>query len=163
MGRYKHHANVSPKQYPAAYQQGLQQAADSLQAYHYLRAAATQAYDEVPYSEGSSRTNFSFDKYTDHQLEPLVYLKIHLPSTPDELEFYVNGFRAVWENREGGILCCVANERPFWNLISNYHHSPDKTTGIAAWDAILDQLKVGAGPEVVPCMVRIGSSSIEYQ
>jgi hypothetical protein len=151
---------------PLVRELGRKQLALSIERYHYLRAAVTNAYTfdtDVPpdRSRGQlfSRQGVVFDEYKDYHLEPVVGIKLHPRSDgtilPGDLAVYNQGLRENWKTRQGGVMYCVSEEREFWNIMLNYHATKPQTTGSPVWDALFARLKdEDFRKDLVPCMVR---------
>lgn len=139
-----------------AYAQGRQQGALAEERYHYLCAAIQGAYAlTAPTAMG--RVGIRFGAYTAYALPPLEHVKLHPRPDgsvhPDDLAAYVQGFRGDWKCREGGVLYCLAEARPFWNMVLHWHAAG--TTGYKPWDRLFRALRAGGFDRgLVPCMVR---------
>lgn len=163
MARYQH---LSPSHLtnPVAYEQGLRQAALSIERYHYLCAAVQQKYalvDNVPpdLSLGQlfPRQALVFEQYEPCRLKPLEGIKLHPREDgsihPGDVEAYQGNFKSSWKHLEGGILYNIGDPRSFYNCIFNYH-SPAGTTGNPEWDTLFQTLKAnGFSKSIIPCMV----------
>jgi hypothetical protein len=148
--RYTHETTLDPKRNKSLYEFGQKQAAENLCCFHMLCAAIQGAYDIVSVPPDRSRGQFferagvAFGKYKEYALEDVLGEKLHPREDgtihPGDIKTYAKGMRADWRCREGGILRCVREARPFWNMVLNYHSSAG-TTGIKAWDRLFTDLK----------------------
>ncbi|KAJ3534954.1 hypothetical protein NM688_g7049 [Phlebia brevispora] len=162
MPRYQHFTDLTPERYPEALRQGEGQAEISIERYHYLCAAIQQKYSmtTVPANQVPGaifdRQGLIFDSYTPFKLEPVLGLKLYPDEDgrihPDELRVYVQEYETSWKCMEGGIMYWVAECRPFWNMVLNYH-SPNGTMGRQEWDDLFTRLKNNNFDKgIVPCM-----------
>ncbi|VDC05480.1 unnamed protein product [Peniophora sp. CBMAI 1063] len=166
MVRYVHYKTYPPNFDRAkAIAQGRRQAEGNLERYHYLRAAVTGAYDIEQLQPGDPnnpnplpfvRHGLVFDRYKLHKLKPLRGMKLHPNADgtihPGDLKLYKEELFGNWKVREAGILYAYMELRPFFNMMLNYN-SPAKTTGIPAWDKLLDEWKAAGFPKrMLQCM-----------
>ena len=160
------------KTYPSSFDrtraiaQGQNQAGLNLERYHYLRAAVTKAYDIKQLQPGDPsnpnpmpfvRQGIVFDRYKLRDLKPLRGVKLHPDADgsihPGDLKAYKEELFGNWKVREAGILYAMMELRPFWNMLLNFH-SPSKTTGIPAWDKLLNDWQAAGFPKsMLQCMV----------
>ncbi|KAI0088181.1 hypothetical protein BDY19DRAFT_891698 [Irpex rosettiformis] len=149
--------NITENSDPERYDLGRRQAQCALERYHYLCAAAQEAFT-LERARGYRlfvRDVVSFDNYTAYALDP-VSAKLHPRPDgtihPGDIEIYVNSIVKNYKCSEGGIMYAIGDSRTFWNMVINYHSSAG-TTGIKAWDRLFRQLKTsGYDKGIVPCM-----------
>jgi len=154
MSRYVHTDNP---------QRGPGQAKCNQEHYHYLRAAVTRSFELVTEAPDPAnpvqmfpRQGLSFARYPAYTLKPLHGMKLRLREDgrmhPDEIQIYKDYLFLGWKSREGGIMYTAVGQE-FWGMILNYH-SPARTTGLRAWDTLLNQWKEADYPQsMLPCMV----------
>ena len=154
--RYTQAIGMTEKSDPKRYDLGRRQAQCAIERYHYLCAAAQEAY--TLHNPGAFRSELTFEKYTAYPLTP-VSAKLHPRKDgtihPGDIEIYVKCMVRNFKCSEGGIMYCLGDERSFWNMVINYHSSA-KTSGIKAWDRLFKQLKAsGYDKGIIPCMVAM--------
>ncbi len=157
--RYVHAIDLTQNADPQRYDIGRRQRQCALERYHYLCAAIQEAYT-LHRGQLFVRDELDFDRYPAYALES-VSAKLHPRPDgtihPGDIKLYVDGMVKNYKCSEGGIMYCVGDSRPFWNMVINYHSSAG-TTGIKAWDRLFRKLKTsGYDKTFVPCMASISS------
>ena len=171
-GRYKHYA---PKLGTADYKQGKDQAAISLERFHYLRALILGKYTfvdnvEPDISRGQlfPRQGLDFESYPDFKLDPISGIKLHPREDgtihPGDVSTYLATIDSDYKVSEGGILDAVLRDtRAFFNIMINYH-SKAKTTGNLGWDTYFADLKERGFPKMnIDCMVSSPLHPLQLQ
>ncbi|KZV66966.1 hypothetical protein PENSPDRAFT_688564 [Peniophora sp. CONT] len=166
MAPYTHYKTYPPPlDRTKARAQGERQAEQNLERYHYLRAAATKAYDIEQLQPGDHknpnpmpfmRQGLVFDRYRLRNLKPLRGMKLHPFEDgsihPGDIKMYIAEFFGNWKVREAGIMYAIMEQRPFWNMMLNYH-SPAGTTGVPAWDKLFKEWEASGFPKnMIQCM-----------
>ncbi|KAI0826229.1 hypothetical protein BC629DRAFT_1434705 [Irpex lacteus] len=140
--RYVHAIDLTQNADPQRYDIGQRQRQCALERYHYLCAAIQEAYT-LHRGQLFVRDELDFDRYPAYALES-VSAKLHPRPDgtihPGDIKLYVDGMVKNYKCSEGGIMYCVGDSRPFWNMVINYHSSAG-TTGIKAWDRLFRKLK----------------------